>query len=389
MTNPNGSVKFGSMIPRVLEEQLFSSLTQRKKVHLLFGARQVGKTTLLKQLRARLMEQGKRVAYLNCDLEEDFRQVDTTSLTVLSKLAERIDFLFVDEAQRLDDPGLTLKIFYDNLPGVTVLATGSSSFGLANKTAETLAGRFVDFHLYPFSLSEVQRDSEKWDFVLPDVLIYGSYPEVYLETSASEKRLKLEKIIESYLFVDVLSLGAVRHGQAIRDLTRAIAYQIGSEVNENELANRLKIDRKTVVNYLDVLEKSFVIFRLHPFSKNPRREIGRSYKIYFWDLGVRNGLIGDFNQWQLRSDAGFLWENFLIIERAKRLSLREDFVQVHFWRRYGGAEVDYLELGGRGMVAYEFKMGEGSLGKSAGSFKREYGQNVQLVNQKNYQNFLL
>ena len=239
----------------------------------------------------------------------------------------KIDVLIIDEAQRLDNPGLTLKVTYDNFPKVKVLATGSSSFDLKNKLSDPLTGRYLDFTLYPLSLTEVLNINKsslpealiknQADALLPQLMLYGLYPDIYLQTNPQEKELFLDKIVESYLFKDILTFQRVKNSQAIKDLTRALAYQIGSEVNENELANRLKIDRKTVVSYLDVLEKAYVIVSNHPYSKNPRREIGKNYKIYFVDLGIRNSLIGDFNALSLRSDAGFLWENFLFMERRK------------------------------------------------------------------------
>lgn len=200
----------------------------------------------------------------------------------------------------------------------------------------------------------------------------------------------LSKLVESYLFKDILAYQRVRHSQAIVDLARALAYQIGSEVNENGLANRLKIDRKTVLSYMDILEKAFVILRLPPFSRNPRREIGKQSKVYFWDLGIRNALIGDFNDLFLRPDRGAVWENFLIVERIKAYLNRNLTVQGRFWRAYGGAEVDYVEEMGAGQIqAFKFKFSGASLGRSVGAFKNAYSVDVQLINQDNYLDFIL
>jgi hypothetical protein len=197
-------------------------------------------------------------------------------------------------------------------------------------------------------------------------------------------------MVESYLFKDILAYQQVRHSQAIVDLARALAYQIGSEVNENELANRLKIDRKTVLSYMDILEKAFVTLRLPPFSRNPRREIGKQSKVYFWDLGIRNAFIGDFNDLFLRPDRGAVWENFLIVERIKAYLNRNLTVQGRFWRAYGGAGVDYVEEMGAGQIqAFEFKFSGASLGRSAGAFKNAYSVDVQLINQDNYLDFIL
>lgn len=376
------------MIPRLLEKPLFESLTHQPQIHLLLGARQVGKTTLLLSLREKLEKDGKKILYFNCDLAESLKAVDTNSLTVLQNLLKTTDFLFLDEAQRLTNPGLTLKIIYDNIPNIKILATGSSSFDLKNKTAETLTGRFLDFTLFPFSVKEVTKHSDVLQFLLPSFLLYGFYPQIYLTPDPSQKRVLLQKIAESYLFRDILSFQRIRRPQAIIDLAKALAYQIGNEVNENELANRLKIDRKTVVSYLDILEKGLVTKRLYPFSKNPRREIGRNYKVYFLDLGIRNSLIDDFNELPLRNDIGSMFENFLIIERLKKFANQNQMLEIHFWRSYGGAEIDYLEEQNGSRQPFEFKYSAKNLSRGASSFTKKYQSKVKLVNRENFPEFI-
>lgn len=386
------------MIPRLIQDLVLSRLDTSGKIILMLGARQVGKTTLAKGIGKKLEAEGRKVLYLNCDVTEDNAGVNTNSRGVLERLFSGVDVLLIDEAQRLDNPGLTLKIIHDNFPEVRVLATGSSSFDLKNKLSDPLTGRYLDFTLYPFSFTEVLQAGgisnevllkNQADALLPQVMLYGLYPEVYLSNTSEQKQALLERIVESYLFKDVLTFQRVRNSQAIKDITKALAYQIGSQVNENELANRVKIDRKTVVNYLEVLEKSYVIVRVHPFSKNPRREIGRSYKVYFVDLGIRNALIGDFNPVELRGDAGFLWENFLYIERMKTFANRSQKVLSYFWRNYGGAEVDYIEkVTSSSLKAFEFKYGPGFLSKGTDSFIKKYGIKVNLVNRENYLEFI-
>lgn len=376
------------MIPRLLEEILVKSLVNHRQIHLLLGARQVGKTTLLLSLKDGLIQRGRRVTYLNCDLAESLKAVDTTSLSSLQNLLKKTDFLFLDETQRLTNPGLTLKIIYDNLPTVRILATGSSSFDLKSKTVENLTGRFLDFTLFPLSVKEAVEKKAALTFLVEKFLLYGFYPQIYLTADPSEKQRLLQKIAESYLFKDILSFQRVRLSQAIVDLTKALAYQLGNEVNENELARRLKIDRKTVVNYLEILEKGFVIKRLYPFSKNPRREIGRNCKVYFLDLGIRNALIDDFNPLSLRNDVGALWENFLLTERLKKFANQNQPVETRFWRAYGGAEIDYLEKQKSAWRPFEFKFGAGKLSRSAFSFAKKYQLKVELINQENFGGFI-
>jgi len=386
------------MILRFSEDLIFSSLKSSGKIILVLGARQVGKTTLAKDIGKKLEGEGRKVIYLNCDLAEDISAINTTSKAVLERLLSNVDVLLIDEAQRLDNPGLTLKIVYDNFKQVKVLATGSSSFDLKNKLSDPLTGRYLDFTLYPLSFTEAFKTENpinealfkgRADALLPQTMLYGLYPEVYLENTPEQKQTLLERIVESYLFKDILTFQRVKNSQAIKDLTKALAYQIGSEVNENELSNRLKIDRKTVVSYIDILEKAYVIVGAHPYSKNPRREIGNRYKVYFVDLGIRNAVIGDFNSIDLRADAGFLWENFLFVERRKKFANVGKSVTSNFWRSYSGAEVDYIEKAtNEDLKAFEFKYGTGALSKGASSFIDGYGIPVDLVNTENYLDFI-
>jgi len=386
------------MIPRLVGKVVSERIASGNKIVVILGARQVGKTTLLKSLQQKLKD--NPVLSLNCDIEEEKTAINTTSLVALQKLVGDANYLLIDEAQRLDNPGLTLKVIYDNFEDLKIVATGSSSFDLQNRLSDALTGRFVDFVLYPLSFiealsaanvsaNEVLRKNQADNF-LNDALLYGLYPEVHLLNKRGDKVSQLQRIVKSYLFKDILAFQKVRHSQAIKDLSQALAYQIGSEVNENELANRIKIDRKTVVKYLDLLEQSFVIVRLFPYSKNPRREIGKKYKVYFTDLGIRNALIGDFNPMEVRDDFGALWENFLIIERIKSFANRGKSLRYYFWRTYGGAEVDYLEkpLTATGIQAYEIKHTQTTPSKGAGVFSKDYGVHVSVVNRENYLNFI-
>lgn len=386
------------MIPRLVQKTILTDLESFRKVMLVLGARQVGKTTLLKSIQAEVENKGIRSRFINCEIEEDRTALNTTSLAALDRLVKNINLLFIDEVQRLDAPGLVLKVLFDQYADLKIIATGSSSFEMKNKLSEPLTGRLLGYTLFPLSLEEIlaitPRASDPVyhqsvaNHITRDMLLYGSYPEVHLLPDRENKKRLLDTLVESYLFRDVLAFQKVRFSQAVVDLARALAYQAGSQVNENELSRRLKIDRKTVVSYIEILEKSFVIRRLFPYSKNPRREIGTQNKIYFLDNGIRNALTGDFKDLALRTDRGALWENFLIMERRKTLAQSGKMVRSFFWRTYNGAEVDYLEEAGGELEAWEFKYGKSQLSRGARSFTEVYGVDVQLVNQDNYLEFI-
>ena len=387
------------MIPRLQQTSIERALEKFNKVILLLGARQVGKTILVRNIEKKYQNLGKKVLYINCDIEEQLNAINTKSEAILRSLLKNIELLIIDEAQTLENPGITIKIIYTLFPTLKVLVTGSSAFDLKNKMSDALTGRYIDFSLFPLSLSEIiSIDSSsnpvliknQANELLSQIMLYGLYPEVYTEGNPTSKGIFLEKIKESYLFKDILAFQRIRKSQMVYDLARAIAYQVGSEVNENELGNKLKIDRKTVSSYLDILEKSYVIVRVYPYFKNPRREIGKNYKIYFIDLGIRNALIGDFNPISLRADTGALWENFLIIERMKKLANSQKTVVSNFWRSYTGAEIDYIEKPlNSPLEAFEFKYTENKLSKGAYSFSNEYRTKVNLINIENYLDFII
>ncbi len=391
------------MIPRLLEKHLITDLLKDSKAIIVLGARQVGKTTLVKDIQNKLINADTKILYLNCDIDEERNTINTTSLAVLGQLLQNVDLLFIDEAQRLTNPGLTTKIIHENFPNIRVLATGSSSLDLQNKMSDAMTGRTFEFKLFPLSFIEAlaadtesgisqnaQLRKQRADAILPSVLTYGLYPEVYTEGDPVRKQRVLIAITKDYLLKDVLAYQGVKNSQAIQDLTRALAYQIGSEVNENELSKRLGIDNKTVARYIDILEKTFVVTRLTPYSKNLRREIGGKYKVYFTDLGIRNALIGDFNALNVRNDLGAMWENFLILERMKAYANKnQDLAHYNFWRSYDGAEVDYVEKSYTdALSAYEFKYQGSTLSRGAYSFTNAYQTKVNLVNKDNYLDFL-
>jgi uncharacterized protein len=400
LTNPLNKRNNGNMIPRFILNNVIKDLTEDTRSIIVLGARQVGKTTLVKEIEQKFTEKKKRALYLNCDIDEQKTVVNTTSIAMLTQLLRNIDMLFIDEAQRLDNPGLTIKIIHDNFPQIKILVTGSSSFELQNKLSDPLTGRILNFTLFPLSFYEILKFQykeenltilkEHADNLISSTLTYGLYPAVYQENDPLKKQALLNQITESYLFKDILSFQKIRNSQAIQNLARALAYRIGSEVNETELAGRLKIDRKTVSSYIDILEQAFVIIKVSPYSNNPRREIGGKYKVFFLDLGIRNALIGDFNDPLIRSDRGFLWENFLILERIKAYAnANKNLLHFNFWRNYDGAEIDYIEkpLSGE-LRAYEIKYTENTISRGAHSFISKYKTPVTVINHDNYLNFI-
>lgn len=386
------------MIRRLLETTILTALKKTQKLILIYGPRQVGKTTLLHLIQERTEKDHLKILFLNCDIEEDLKAVNTTSLSTLKKLLTDYRVVFIDEAQRLDNPGLTLKIIHDNLSQVRIIATGSSSFELKNALSDALTGRYIDFTLHPLSFDEIGNYQEFSDnpvlrkqqaeSLLPTLLLYGSYPEIYLAPTPTIKRQTLLRLVESYLFRDVLDFARVRFSRTIVNLARALAYQLGSEVSETELASRLKIDQKTIATYLDILEQSFVIIRVYPFSRNPRREIGRKYKVYFWDTGLRNALIDNFHNLEVRPDLGALWENFIINQRLKKSANINELFSYYFWRTYGGAEVDWLEQKQGKLFAYECKYSQNALSRGAREFTKIYHTSVELINTSNYLSYI-
>lgn len=369
------------MIPRLIQNIVTKTLLESNKIIIVLGPRQAGKTTLINDISKKLSNTLK----LNCDTEEDLNLINTTSLSNLQTILSDKNYLILDEAQRLTNAGLTLKIIHDNFPNLKVLVTGSSSFEIKNKMSDALTGRYFDFTLYPLSYSEIAQPGNQ---VLESILTYGEYPDVYLEPNPELKMAQLARITESFLFRDILSFSKIRNSESLNNLARAIAFQIGSEINENELASRIKIDRKTLVSYLDILEKAFVIKRLHPYSQNPRREIGRRYKVYFIDLGIRNQLIGQFNPLAIREDYGRLWENFLVIERLKKWSPSLNIPQSYFWRNLNGSEVDYLELINGKVEGYEFKLGTSNKVRFPETYTKQYKNIPKLITSDNFSEFI-
>lgn len=355
------------------------------KVIIVTGPRQVGKTTLLRSI----CEAKGSYLFLNGDdfatqgLLKDFSKKKWQSI-----LGDYTT-VFIDEAQRIPEIGLGVKIIHDEIPEVKVLLSGSSALDLNSKIKEPLTGRKWEFHLYPISWKEwvghtnyVEARSD-----LENRLLYGMYPEVVL--SDADKQDLLMQLSSSYLYKDLLEYDGIRNPKILNDLLKALALQLGNEVSYNELAQLLQIDRATVEKYIDLLEKTFVIFKLQALSTNQRNEIKKSRKIYFYDNGVRNAILQNFNALSLRSDVGALWENFLISERVKKNAYDRAYVFQYFWRNYNGQEVDYIEDQSGRYHAFEFKWNEKRKAKLPTAFQELYSDSLfTLVNRTNLDEFV-
>ncbi len=317
---------------------------------MLVGARQVGKTTLFEQIVG-----GAEALVLNCDNYDDRADLENKTTTELRNLVGNRKLVVIDEAQRVKNIGLTLKMLVDLKLPTQILATGSSSLTLSNEINEPATGRLIEYHLYPLSLDELasytsQREESR---LLEQRMIYGLYPEVV--THPDDARRLLTNLANNYLYCDLLEYRGVKKPEVLQKLVRALALQVGSEVSYNELANLIGIDKATVESYIDLLEKCFVVFRLPAYNRNLRSEIKRGRKVYFYDNGIRNALISNFSPLEMRTDAGILWENLMMSERVKRNFYCQSYAQMYFWRTQQQQEVDLVEeINGR-LSAYKFK----------------------------------
>ncbi|PWQ95719.1 ATP-binding protein [Leucothrix arctica] len=376
------------MIQRQVYTDIKDDLFQGKAI-LIFGARQVGKTTLVKQL---IQPYEKDTLMFNGD-EPDTRQLfkDITS-TQLKRLIGDKRILFLDEAQRIQNIGLTLKLITDQISDVQVIATGSSSFDLANKTSEPLTGRKYEYTLFPFSFAEMTQHTNWLEEkrLLNDRLVYGYYPEVVNSVSTRKAERSLVLLSDSYLYKDILALEGINKPQLLNKLVRALALQLGSEVSYNELARLTGSSNHTIEKYIDVLEKAFIIFRLPSYSKNVRTELKKSKKIYFYDNGIRNAVIGNFTPFESRTDVGALWENFLVSERQKYLAYQQDSsTQPFFWRTKNQQEIDYIESTHQGLTAWEFKWSAKARVKFPEAFLKAYPDSkTELVTPESFETFV-
>lgn len=376
------------MITRTLLNKIKNS-EKSGFITVIYGPRRVGKTVLLNQIIEE--NQGISSIVFNGDTEETRNLFSSTSEVKLTNAVERYDLIAVDEAQRIENIGLSLKIIIDKFPEKKIYVTGSSSIDIARGLKETLTGRTIKHKLYPLSVKELTAELD--DYMKPSTLenqlIYGGYPYLQRLSLGSEKQEYLESILEDYLFRDILLLKNIEQPEALKKLTILLAFQIGSEVSMNELANKLDIDAKTVSRYISLLKQSFVIFEHGTYSSNLRKEVAKAKKYYFWDLGIRNAIIRQYFDLNSRKDVGGLWENFLAVERIKKHEYSTSQVSNYFWRTYQKAEIDWIEIGKNNEIsAFEFKYSPKSI-RTPKAFLEKYKTKVSQVNRENYLDFIL
>jgi len=373
------------MVKRLIEKKIIDALSQ-KKAAIVMGARQIGKTTMLHQL----FDGKSDVLWLNGDDPDVQSVLDNVTSTRWRAIIGQNKTLILDEAQYIENIGIKLKLITDQLSDIQLIATGSSSFDLANKINEPLTGRKREIMLFPLSFAEMTNHHGLLDErrLLLHRLVFGSYPEV-VSSFGNEKQV-LKELINSYLYKDILKWERIRKPDKIVKLLQALAFQVGQLVSYNELGQICGLDSKTIEQYIILLEQSYILFRLSAFSRNLRNELKNSRKIYFWDNGIRNALVSNFNPVELRNDTGALWENFMISERIKKLSYDDLWVNNWFWRTQQQQEIDYIEEGDGKISAFEFKWNPEAKTKTPTSFLEAYpNSSLMVVHRNNYEDFLM
>jgi len=371
------------MIYRKLEElinvRLFSG-----KVILVIGARQTGKTTSINNIVSKL----QNVLVLNGDDAVVRTLLSSANTGQIRAIIGDHKIIFIDEVQRIENIGLTAKIIADNFSKVQLILSGSSSFEIKNSLSESLTGRKWEYIMYPIIWNELE---QTYGYIqaqqqLELRMIYGMYPEIITHPADEKERLK--QLIDSYLYKDLLAFANIRKSEVLEALLKALALQMGSEVSLNELAQLLKIDKSTVKSYIEILEKGFIVFTLSSYSNNLRSELKFAKKIFFWDNGIRNAIINNFNPLSMRNDAGALWENFMISERMKKNNYDNPYAKSYFWRTVSQQEIDYIEENDNEITAFELKWNENKKGKRITSFTEFYQKEIKTVHPSNFREFL-
>lgn len=371
------------IINRELEHQVKKLLT-KNKVILIMGTRRVGKTVLTETIRKGYDGEALVLNAEDFDVQELLKH---RSIANYKRIIGNANLLIIDEAQVLPEIGHVLKLMIDHNPELTILATGSSSFDLANKTGDPLTGRQVYLQLYPLSQAEISVGENHVETIqnLEERLIFGSYPELFQLDNFQEKSNYLLQLVQSYLLKDILAYEGIRQSDKIIKLLRLIAFQCGGEVSYTELAGQLGMSKNTVEHYLDLLSKVFIVYKIGAYSTNLRKEVSKASKWFFYDNGIRNAIINDFRLLALRNDTGLLWENYLIAERIKRNAYDGKSVQYYFWRSYNQQEVDLIEMENGVLTAYEFKYSPTKKVKVPAAFASTYpGVSFKAISRDNY-----
>jgi uncharacterized protein len=358
------------------------------QVVVIYGPRRVGKTTLLNKFLQ------KSTLNYRLDTGDDTvvqEALSSQNLKLIKDYVADNQLIAIDEAQNIPNIGMALKLMVDQIPNIKIIVTGSSTFELAGQVGEPLTGRKQTLTLYPVAQLELLKQHSLYDLKqnLSDYLIFGSYPKVITSPIKQDKRQVLEEIVNSYLFKDILAFEKVKSAKTLLDLLRLLAFQVGSEVSLTELGAKLALDYKTVARYLDLFEKSFILINLRGFSKNLRKEITKKSKYYFWDLGLRNAIISNFNNLELRDDIGKLWENFLVIERLKKQQYHQLSANNFFWRTWGKNEIDWVEEREGKLFGYEFTYSQGHKKTVPSLWKETYNNSqFKVIDQTNYLDFI-
>lgn len=372
------------MIKRIIKGSVLADY-RRRKVIVLLGARQVGKTTLLSELQ----EGKEKILFLNCDNADDVFSMEGKTTTELKHLLSPYELVFIDEAQRVKNIGLTLKMIGDLKLETQVVVTGSSSLGMADEINEPATGRLIEYNLFPFSLPELAKNSSEKEEsrLLESRMVYGLYPEVVTEPGDAKRTLMT--LTNNYLYKDLFTYKGIKKPELIQKLVRALALQLGSEVSYNELSSLLGVDKSTIENYINLLEKCFIVFRLDSFCRNLRNEIKKGKKIYFYDNGVRNAVLSNFAPLELRNDVGALWENLMVSERVKRNSYSGNFAQLFFWRTHEQQEIDLIEEQDGVLHTFEFKWNGKARNSQPKAFANSYpGSTYEVITPENYWRFV-
>lgn len=384
---------------RIIKAQIQASLTSSDDVILIYGARQVGKTSLCEAILSDFEKSNpNKSRYFQCESQVVQTAFSQNNIDQILELIGGCDLVVLDEAQSIPDIGWRLKIIADynqtQNHKIKIIATGSSSFELANKINEPLTGRAEQYWLYPLSLAEIKQKYSLAEIrnKINQILVYGLYPSIFDQTQSVINK-EIQKIFNNYLYKDILAFENIKKSTLLKDLTKLLALQIGQEVSLNTLAQKLNVSIATIERYLNLLEQTFIIYRLRTLNRNSSKEITRNFKIYFYDLGVRNYLINNFNPVDLRTDIGELWENFCVIERVKKITYESNgkiLPNQYFWRTYTQAEIDYIEELNEEFLAVEFKYSENKKPKLSIEFSRSYPKHRFLVvNKSNFLDFLV